>query len=114
MTAPIRLPSPRGVAPLGCEGPQGIPGPAGPTGPAGPAGPAGPPGAAGAAPQAYVHVQDVPAATWVIVHNLGYYPNVRVEDSAGADIEGGDVANVDLNTLTVSWSVAFGGTAYLS
>ena len=36
----------------------------------------------------YVHNQGTPAATWVIDHNLGWYPNVIVEDSGGSTVEG--------------------------
>lgn len=80
---------------------------AGGTGPTGPAGPAGPPGGT------YVHNQGVVASTWVVTHNLGAYPNVTVEDSAGTTVEGEIVHNT-VNQLTLTFSAAFSGIAYLS
>ena len=48
-----------------------------------------------------------------MTHNLGYYPNVHVEDSAGNDVEG-DVHHDSINQLTEIFSGAFSGKAYLS
>ena len=61
----------------------------------------------------YVHNQGVAAASWVIVHNLGYFPNVTVEDSTGVTIEGEIVHNT-ANQLTLTFSGSFSGVAYLS
>jgi hypothetical protein len=93
-------------------GSGGPPGPTGATGPAGPTGPQGPPGAGGAT-SAYVHHQGPVAASWIVVHNLGYFPNVTVIDSGGATCEG-DVGHIDVTTLTIQFSAGFSGTAYLS
>jgi hypothetical protein len=57
--------------------------------------------------------QGAPAAVWTIVHNLGIYPAVRVVDSSGALVEG-SVTYQDANTVIVSFSAGFSGTAYLS
>jgi hypothetical protein len=73
-------------------------------------GPAGPPGPAGGT---YVHNQGVSAASWIVEHDLGYFPNVTVIDSGGTEVEG-DIAHIDQNTVTLSFSAAFSGTAYLS
>ena len=64
-------------------------------------------------PVAYVHTQGTVAASWLIEHNLGFFPNVTVIDSSGATCEG-DVAHIDSNTLTIQFSGGFTGTAYLS
>ena len=85
----------------------GVPGPPGSTGPPGPPGP---PGGGGST---YVHNQGVAASTWVIVHGLNYYPNVTVEDSAGTTVEG-EVVYDSTGQLTLTFSAAFGGIAYLS
>ena len=61
----------------------------------------------------YVHNQTTPASTWVIVHNLGFYPQAQVEDSAGTDIEG-DPTHNSVNQMTIVFSAAFSGKAYLS
>jgi hypothetical protein len=98
------------IAEVGVQGPEG---PEGPAGDPGPEGPQGPPGTPGSAPQAYTHDQASPSATWTIVHNLGYYPNVATVDSAGDEVEG-LVTYADVNTVTIVFSAAFGGKAYLS
>lgn len=85
--------------------PSGQPGATGPTGPAGPQGPA--------TAASYVHHQAVPSASWVITHPLEYYPAVTIVDSAGEEVEGDLVYN-SASTLTVTFSGAFSGTAYLS
>ncbi|HZY07704.1 MAG TPA: hypothetical protein VFE69_08165 [Ilumatobacteraceae bacterium] len=61
----------------------------------------------------YVHTQPTVSATWMVEHHLGWFPNVTVIDSAGSTVEG-DVAHIDNATLTISFSGAFSGTAYLS
>lgn len=82
-------------------------------GPQGPAGPMGPPGPGVGAAGSYVHNQGAVAATWVIDHNLGFFPSVLVEDSAGTTVEGEIVHNSSLQ-LTLTFSGAFSGVAYLS
>lgn len=89
---------------------SGIPGVQGPEGPPGPQGPQGP---SGAAAGSYTHYQNIPSAIWTVVHNLGFYPAVTVVDSAGSMVEG-DVQYNDLNTVTLSFSGAFGGIASFS
>ena len=61
----------------------------------------------------YTHNQRSASASWVITHNLGKYPSVAVQDSAGTDV----VGEVEYNTtqkLTITFSSAFSGTAYLN
>jgi len=79
----------------------------------GPQGPKGDTGAQGVSGGNYVHTQNVSSNTWVISHNLGYNPSVTALDSAGTQVEG-DVVWTSLNQLTVTFSAAFGGVAYLS
>jgi hypothetical protein len=71
------------------------------------------PGGAGAQVLAYMHTQGVSSNTWVITHNLGFHPNVTVQDSAGNIVEG-EIAYTNTNSLTVSFVSAFSGKAYLS
>lgn len=61
----------------------------------------------------YLHVQDVPAAEWTIVHNLGFYPNVTVVDSADSAVLG-DISYPTVNTVIATFGGAFGGRAFLS
>jgi len=52
-------------------------------------------------------------STWNINHGLNKYPSVTVVDTAGT--QGfGTVGYVDSNNVTVSFSAAFAGTAYLN
>ena len=61
----------------------------------------------------YTHTQGVPSATWNITHNLHFYPNVTVQDSAGNIVEG-EIAYTNSDSLVVTFSTAFSGEAYLS
>jgi hypothetical protein len=62
---------------------------------------------------AYEYVQGAPSDTWVIAHNLGFKPNVTVVDSAGTIYEG-EITYTNTVSLTVTFSSAFSGKAYLS
>jgi hypothetical protein len=61
----------------------------------------------------YVHNQAVASTTWVIVHNLGFYPSIRIENTAGDDVEG-DLSHDSLNQTTATFSAAIAGKAYCS
>ena len=61
----------------------------------------------------YTHVQSNSSATWVITHNLGKYPAVAVQDSAGSDVFG-EVEYNSIYQLTITFSGAFAGSAYLN
>ena len=62
---------------------------------------------------AYTHLQGSSSNTWVINHNLNFYPNVTVQDSAGTIYEG-EISYTNLDSITVTFSSAFSGKAYLS
>jgi hypothetical protein len=70
-------------------------------------------GIAGPAGGSHVHTQAVPAAVWLVNHNLGFFPNVTVVDSAESKVVG-DVEYSDSNNLIISFSGAFSGKAYIS
>lgn len=57
--------------------------------------------------------QDIAASLWTIVHGLGFNPNVMTVDTLDREMVGA-VAYIDLNTLTVEFSAALTGKAYLS
>lgn len=61
----------------------------------------------------YIYNQIVPSSTWIITHNLGRYPSISIVDSAGNEVIG-DVQYIDNNTVKISFTVAFSGTAYLN
>lgn len=62
---------------------------------------------------AYRHLQNATSTTWTVVHNLNFYPNVTVFDSAGTQVEG-SVTHTDETTLTITFSSAISGKAHLS
>jgi hypothetical protein len=61
----------------------------------------------------YEHIQGTASNSWTITHNLGFKPNVTVIDSAGTIYEG-EIAYINTSTLTISFSAAFSGKAFLS
>lgn len=61
----------------------------------------------------YQHSQQATSNTWTINHNLGYQPAVTIKDNYGQIIEGHVTYN-SINSLTVEFSVAITGYAYLS
>lgn len=91
----------------GTPGTPGAIGGQGPQGGVGPRGPTGPPGG-----QFIQFDQLSPASVWSINHNLNSFPIVNVLDSAGTP-EVGDIFYNDPNTLTLTFTAPFAGTAYL-
>lgn len=61
----------------------------------------------------FTFTQSTTAITWNISHNLGKYPNVVVIDDEG-DVTVGEINYVDINELTLTFSEATSGTAYLN
>lgn len=99
--------------PAGTDGQDGADGQDGQPGADGQPGPPGEPGTPGGGPQSYIHDQGAAASTWVIAHNLGFYPNVAVVDSGGNEVEG-LVRYIDVNNLEIDFTTPFGGKAFLS
>lgn len=63
--------------------------------------------------QNFEFIQDTEATIWDIQHNLGFNPNVRLEDSDGTDIVG-SVEHLSANRLKITFNQAVAGKAYLS
>lgn len=61
----------------------------------------------------YRHTQNAPLTTWTVNHNLNFYPNVTVFNSAGSQVEG-NVSHIDETSLTITFSTAVSGKAHLS
>lgn len=61
----------------------------------------------------YTHTQASASDTWVITHNLNKKPSISIIDSAG-DVIDGDVLYNDENSLTLTFSAATSGEAYLN
>lgn len=83
------------------------------TGMRGPKGDTGAKGDDGTPGGSYVHNQSALSATWTIIHDLNFNPNVTSQDSGGSTIEG-NVVYIDSNSLTITFSAASSGVAYLS
>jgi hypothetical protein len=90
------------VSASGVQGPRGYQGEQGPQGiPGDPA------------TGSFVHTQDIASDTWVINHNLQYFPNVEIVDSAGSSIIG-EYQFLNINTVIARFADPFAGKAYLS
>jgi hypothetical protein len=88
----------------------GVPGQRGPKGDTGPQGATGPQGPSG---QSFTYTPSDARTTWTITHNLGFNPNVTVSDSFGTEYFG-QISYTNSNSLTLTFSQAVYGTAYLS
>lgn len=62
---------------------------------------------------AYVHNQNTASATWTVLHNLDFFPNVTVQDSGGTIVEG-EITYTNRNQVVLTFAAAFSGKAYLS
>lgn len=61
----------------------------------------------------YTHTQDVASNTWVINHNLDFYPNIEVINSAGTAVIG-EYQFLNPNVIIATFADPFAGKAYLS
>lgn len=67
----------------------------------------------GAVAIAYVHEQNIPSNIWMIPHKLGFYPNIRITNSAG-DSGFAQIQDIDVNNSKVIFDGAMAGRAYCS
>jgi hypothetical protein len=58
-------------------------------------------------------VQGTASATWLITHTLGGKPQVTIVDSADTHVFG-EVQYIDNTQISVTFSAAFSGKAYLT
>ena len=61
----------------------------------------------------HVHTQRVPSELWIVKHNLGRHPSVSIVDSGG-NIVFGDIQYEDRDTVILTFSAEFSGTAYFN
>lgn len=61
----------------------------------------------------YVHVQNEASDIWIVDHQMGRYPSVTVVDSAGTMVFG-EVVYDNENQVTITFTAAFSGKAYLN
>jgi hypothetical protein len=82
-------------------------------GPKGETGAAGANGTNGINGGNFTFEQQTPSASWSITHNLGYRPAVTVQDYGKIILEG-ELNHITANNLTIKFSEAISGYAYLS
>lgn len=61
----------------------------------------------------FVFTKSTPDNVWEITHDLDKYPSVTIVDSAGSVVIG-DITYTSKSALTVTFSAAFSGKAYLN
>ena len=61
----------------------------------------------------FVYNQSSSSSVWTIEHNLNKFPSVTVVDSAGTIVIG-EINYTNINNLTLTFSAAFSGVAYLN
>ena len=61
----------------------------------------------------YVHDQQTASATWVVTHNLGKFASVGIVDTAGDEVEG-EVRHNSINQITINFTSAISGKAYIN
>lgn len=63
--------------------------------------------------KSYTHEQNISSTEWIVNHNLGFKPNVRIVNSAGDNIET-VIEDIDDNNLKIFFNNANGGKAFCS
>jgi hypothetical protein len=61
----------------------------------------------------FIFTQEAAALNWVITHTLGGFPSVTIVDSANTHVFGEVIYN-STSQITVLFSAAFSGKAYLT
>jgi hypothetical protein len=67
----------------------------------------------GLADKTFEYQQVTPSTTWNIAHNLGKFPSITVIDT-GDTVVTGQYTYIDNNNVTLTFSAAFAGKAYLN
>lgn len=62
----------------------------------------------------YTHDQASASASWTVTHNLGRFPSITVVDTSGNRILGFEAVYDSANQVTLTFSAAFSGKAYLN
>ena len=61
----------------------------------------------------YIHDQQASSSTWVVNHGMNKFPSVNIVDTANDEVIG-EVTYNNLNQITIRFSSAFSGKAYLN
>jgi hypothetical protein len=67
-------------------------------------------GGGGGGLTAFEHIQNTPATTWTINHNLGYYPDIHVYSSGGSEVTA-EIVHVSANQALIYFSAPTTGRA---
>ena len=67
----------------------------------------------GGSTRRYTHTQGSPSTTWNVIHGLGGKPSVTIVDTSDTHVVGDVTYNSD-SSITVSFTAAFSGYAYLT
>jgi len=67
----------------------------------------------GGGDKTFNHNQGTASSVWTINHNLGKNPSVTVIDNGNSVVEG-EILYIDINTISITFSSAFAGDAYLN
>lgn len=62
----------------------------------------------------YYHIQTTSSVLWTIPHNLGFYPNVTIEDSAWDTVLPNKIEQDGVNQIKIHFQGAMSWKAYLS
>lgn len=102
LTYTVTIERPSATLSLSAPGPQGSPGPPGDDGQ---------PGTPGGTQ--FLLNQVAPAATWLVAHNLGYFPHITILDSSG-EVVLTDIHHADVNNAVLTFSSPTTGKAIAS
>lgn len=80
----------------------------------GPRGLQGPQGVSGGEAAAHYHTQAAPSSSWVINHNLGYRPNITVEEAGTGFIIMCSEIHHSVTQVELQFNIPRAGTARLS
>jgi hypothetical protein len=61
----------------------------------------------------YTHSQGTASNTWSIIHNMNKHPTVSITDTGGNEVMG-QVKNISVNEIEITFSSPFTGKAYLN
>lgn len=67
----------------------------------------------GESDKTFIFNQSIPAASWVVTHNLNKRPSITVVDTGGTVVIGDYTYNSD-NQTTLNFTYAFAGKAYFN
>jgi hypothetical protein len=61
----------------------------------------------------FVHSQAIDSTTWIVNHNLDRWVQVRAKDHLGNGMQG-EIIDTSLNSITITFTLAVRGTAYIT